>query len=213
MSSLALQVGASADDARNLDPNGVGSTNVQTQHIGKFNTTDKYWNGFRFLNVTIPQGATINSAILDIYSAQVTGGTTAKAIFYGNASDNATTFNTTTDKPELKARTTANVTKDFTCATWAATLGFGAETVDLASIVQEIVNRAGWASGNALSVIAYDNGSANTSYIGHSTYDRATDRGAKLTIDYTDPASGGQPIAKRIATIPFLGGSLRQRNF
>lgn len=190
MASLLVQVGASSDDARNLDSGGVGSTTVQTQHLGKFNTTDKYWNGFRFLNVTVPQGSTINSAIFDLYSAQVTGGTTAKVIYYGNAVDNATTFDTSTEKPQSKTRTTATVTKDYTVSTWTATLGFGAETVDLAPVVQEIVNRAGWASGNALVIIGFDNGSSNTNYIGHSTYDRATDRGAKLTIDYTPPGSG-----------------------
>lgn len=109
MATLSLQVGASSDDARNLETLGVGSTNVQTQHLGKFNTTDKYVNGFRFTNVTIPQGATISSAIFDLYSAQVTGGTTAKVRYYGNAVDDATTFNTTTEKPEAKTKTTAFV--------------------------------------------------------------------------------------------------------
>lgn len=189
MSSLALQVGASSDDARNLDPNGAASITVVTQHLGKFNTTDKYWNGFRFTGVTIPQGATINSATFDLYSAQVTSGTTAKVIYYGNAIDNAVTFDTSAETPQAKARTTATVTKDYTVASWTATAGFGVETVDLAGVVQEVINRAGWSSGNSLIIIGYDNGSANSSYIGHSTYDRATDRGAKLTIDYTSGAS------------------------
>lgn len=34
-----------------------------------------------------------------------------------------------------------------------------------------------------------------------------------ITVYYTDGGGGGQPIAKRTATVPFLGGSLRQRNF
>lgn len=184
MATLNLQVGASSDDARNI--NGGTSKNITavTQHIGKLTTTD-YWNGFRWTDVTIDQGATINSATLDLYSAQVTAGTTAKAIFYGVAADNTATFNTTTEYPEGKPRTTASVTKDFTVASWAASLGFGVETVNVTTLIQEIVNRAGWASGNALAIVCHDNGSTNDNYIGHSTYDRAIDRGAKLDIDYT----------------------------
>lgn len=189
MATLTVQVLASSDDARNLDPNSTASLVTTTNHLGKFNTTDKYWEGFRFNSVTIPQGATINSAIFDLYSSGTAAGTTAKVIYYGNAVDNATTFNTTTEKPQSKTRTTATVTKDYTVASWNPTTGFGVETVDLAAIVQEIVNRAGWVSGNSLSIIGFDNGSADTNYIGYSTFDRAVDRGAKLTIDYTVAAA------------------------
>jgi|GEM_PF-6748630 len=34
-----------------------------------------------------------------------------------------------------------------------------------------------------------------------------------LPYQFIFPQTSGQPIIKRIATIPFLGGSLRQRNF
>jgi hypothetical protein len=192
MSTLALQVGASSDDARNLAPLGAGSLTVVTMHLGKFNTTDKYWLGFRFAGVTIPNGATINSATLDFYSSGTAIGTSPLVIFYGNAIDNATTFNTTTEKPESKARTTATVAKTYTSALWNPTIGFGIETVDMATIVQEIINRAGWVSGNALSILAYDNGSANSTYIGISTYDNASTKAAKLTIGYT--TGGGATV-------------------
>lgn len=185
MATLNLQVGVSTDDARNINGGTSKTTNATTQHIGKFNATDDYWNGFRWTNVTIPQGATINSAVLDLYSAQVTAGTTAKSIWYGVLELNTATFNTSTSYPEGKSRTTATVTKDFTVATWNATAGFGVDTFDVSSLVQEIVNQGSWSSGNTMALVCHDNGSASTNYIGHSTYDRATDRGAKLTIDYT----------------------------
>lgn len=180
-----FQVGASSDDARNINGGTSKSITATTMHLGKFNTTDDYWNGFRWTNVTIPQGATITSAILDLYSAQVTAGTTAKTIWYGVLETNTATFNTTTEYPEGKARTTATVTKDFDVATWAATGGFGVDTFDISPLIQEIVNQVGWASGNSLAVVGHNNGSSDTNYIGHSTYDRATDRGAQLTITYT----------------------------
>jgi hypothetical protein len=103
----------------------------------------------------------------------------------------------------VKTEKTATVTKDFNVATWSATFGYGVETVDVTALVQEIVNQAGWASGNALAIVCHDNGSSNDNYIGHSTYDRATDRGAKLTIEYTE---GGVTVVKDIigmGIIPF----------
>jgi spore germination protein YaaH len=175
-----FQVLASADDARNINGGTSKSINATTQHLGKFSTTD-YWNGWRFNNVTIPQGATIQSATLDLYSAQVTSGTTAKVIFYGVDEDDTAAFNTSTSYPEGKTRTTASVTKDFTVSEWSA-LGFGVDLVDVTTLIQEIVDRAGWESGNDLAIVAHDNGSSDNNYIGYSTYDRATDRGAKLTI-------------------------------
>jgi hypothetical protein len=39
-------------------------------HLGQTGGQD-YWNGWRWLNVAIPQGSTINSATLDLYSAGV----------------------------------------------------------------------------------------------------------------------------------------------
>lgn len=186
MAVLNLAVGASSDDARNLVPNSTFSATAVTQHLGKFSTTDIYYNGFRWTNVTIPQGATINSALITLYCANVNGGTTAKTIWYGEASDNAVTFsNTTAGKPEGRTHTSASVAKDFATANWT-TVGYNtSDQIDVTSLVQEIINRAGWASGNALAIVATDNGSANTNYIGHSTYDRAVDRGAKLDITYS----------------------------
>lgn len=192
MATWSGNVLASTDDARNLVPDSTYSATATTQHLGKFNTTDIYYNGFRWNSVTIPQGATINSAYVTLYCANVNGGTTAKTIWYGEAADNAVTFsNTTANKPEGRAHTTASTAKDFATASWTVVGYNTGDKVDVTSIVQEIINRAGWSSGNSLVIVATDNGSSNTNYIGHSTYDRAVDRGAQLDIDYT--VSSGAP--------------------
>lgn len=184
MPTVNLQVNASTDDARNVAGDASKQTNPITQHLGKFSTTD-YYNGFRFTNVTVPQGATIQSALIDFYYAEAKSGTTASVIFYGQDVDDATTFNVTTDHPEGKTpATTATVAHNYTLSNFS-TLGFGNETVDIASIIQEIVNRAGWVSGNDIVIVGHDNGSSDDNYFGFSTYDRATDRGATLAVTYT----------------------------
>jgi hypothetical protein len=186
MPTVNLAVSASTDDARNIDGNGTFSATAITQHLGMFNATDDYYNGFRWTNVAVPQGATITSATVTLYCAATNGGTTAQTIWWGEASDNAATFaNSAGGKPEGRTPTTATVTKSFSISNWGS-IGYNTgDTITVTSIVQEIVNRAGWASGNALVIVAHDNGSASTNYIGHSTYDRDVNRGAKLDIDYT----------------------------
>lgn len=178
-----FQVNASSDDARNTNGGTSPVITAISQYLGINSSTD-YWNGWRWTNVTVPQGATIVSATLDLYSAQLTSGT-AKAIFYGVNEDDLTTFNTSTSYPEGKSRTTASKAVNFNMTAWTNTLGYGAELIDVKDLVQEIINRSGWVSGNAMGIVAHDNASGGTNnYVGHSTYDRATDRGAKLTITY-----------------------------
>ena len=205
MPTLVLQVGASTDDARNISGDSTFTATAVTQHIG-INAGVDYWNGWRFTNVTVPQGVTVNSASLDLFSAGVTSGTSAQAIFYGVGADNATTFaNTAGNKPETKARTTASATKSLSIATWNTT-GFGVDPIDVTSLVQEIINRVGWSSGNALAIVGHDNGSAANTYIGYSTWDFSGNaRGANLTIDYIDPNA---PTAPASLTATQSGGTI-----
>lgn len=195
MASVSIQVAASTDDARNISSNGTFNATITSQQIG-INASVNYWNGWRWLNVTVPQGATITSATLDLFSAGTATGTTALAKFYGELSANPVTFaNSTPGKPEGRAHTTASTTKSFTASAWHTT-GFGIDLIDVTSIVQEIVNQGSFASGHAMVIVATDNGSANNNYIGHSTYDSNTARGATLRISYSaSTAAPGPPTA------------------
>lgn len=188
-----LQVQAAADDARNIYPGQSFTNTPVTQHLGKFNTINSYDNGWRWLALPVPQGTTVISAYMTLYSANVKAGTTAKAIFYGVAEDSATAFaNNAANIPGGKTKTTASVAKDFVVANWG-TVGFNdTDTIDVTSLVQEIINRAGWVSGNNIAIVARDNGSSNTNYIGHSTYNSDPTRGAKLTVTFL---TGAEPTA------------------
>lgn len=138
----------------------------------------------RFTGVTIPQGTTINSAkIRFIASATKTPSIAAK--IEGVAEDNTGEFVTS---PEDTARTR---TKTSANAAWngsiSHTLDSALDTPDITSIVQEIVNRGGWASGNAMAFFLSDDGSSSGNYISVYEYNTTTPNGAKaaeLIIDY-----------------------------
>lgn len=147
--------GSSADDAIELVSSGAVSI---TDHGTNNGVKGSNHVGFRFPNVTITQGATITSAVLKFKLANYTGsGNVDHVTTYAEASDNAAQFTTGTSNISARARTTANIAANTLGATdvvWE-TNGFS-----VASLIQEVVNRGGWVSGNALAILFIGDGTA-----------------------------------------------------
>lgn len=160
-------------------------------------------NVFRFNNVTIPQGSTINSATLYIKSSSADSGAVSLKI-YGNDTDNPS-FPTSIATADALVKTTANVDWDITDA-WDDTVTYSSP--DLSTIIQEIVDRVGFSSGNNLQLIL--------NFVSGSIY-RTADRGGvtgigiKLTVDYTAPPVTLSSITVTPSTASLKGvGSTRQ---
>ena len=144
--TVEYQVAGSADDAFSSIP-------ATTQGL-----TDKWLGvgnhaaGMRFCGVRIPQGATINRASLRI-CAHPNGLTAAfDGIVKGEATDNAAAFATTNRVVGKLTTTTASTDWTWTQEEpWTANAWY--ESADIGPIVQEIVNRPGWAWDNALVII------------------------------------------------------------
>ena len=137
-------------------------------------------SGFRFSGVTVPKGSTINSATFRPYMANHTNDFLYCKI-YGHAVDNSEDFSST---PYIKdtgyrSRTTANYSFSLNDQ------GDGYKSYTVTSIVQEIVNRSGWVSGYALSLLMIGNTSSTSREAQfYSVYGYP---GAQLVIDYTPP--------------------------
>jgi Calcineurin-like phosphoesterase len=108
--------------------------------------------GLRFTGLTIPQGATIQNAYIQFQTAASTTGACSLTV-RGQAADNPDTFARTTNNISSRPLTTASV--GWPPATWPTVGAHGTDqrTPNLSSIVSEIVNRSGWASGNAMAYI------------------------------------------------------------
>jgi len=102
--------------------------------------------GLRFQNLNIPAGAIISSAMIRFKSAARKSVDTSLVIKGENA-DNASAFTSTAHDISARPDTTASVSWN-TVPTW--TNGAFYETPELATIVQEVVNRGGWAANNAM---------------------------------------------------------------
>jgi hypothetical protein len=108
--------------------------------------------GLRFTGVNLPQGAVITNAYVQ-FAADETGSGAAALTIRGQAADNAPAFTTASSNLSSRATTTASV--GWAPPDW---LTVGAATAaqrtsDLSPILQEIVGRQGWTSGNALALL------------------------------------------------------------
>ena len=117
--------------------------------LGKGNANNKLHGSFCFGSVAIPQGATIVTALLSFKSFDNFNSTTVNLVVYGNAVDNAAPPTTWAQADGLAA-TTANVPWNNLPA-W--TTGTRYTAPDVKVIIQEIVNRSGWVSGNNLQLM------------------------------------------------------------
>ena len=187
--SLDLQVTAASDDANERDrASEVPSLNADLILMDA-NTTDvRHWGGFRWTNVTVPPGATITTALLDLNLH--TNQDDALVTVYGENVDNAATFTATTDNIKNRPKTIASVSWAVDSLVSGADVWLSGESPDarleVKSLVQEIVSRPGWSSGNAL-VLFSQPGTAAFKQLRPQSYDQAPvgTLGAKLHIAYT----------------------------
>lgn len=144
---------------------------------------------FRFTSVTIPAGATINSCTMD-FTTTVGAGTPDIRMSF-EAADNPAFPTTATD---AAGRTVTTAYGNFVTA-WP---GAGRRTTPgMAASLQEVVDRGGWASGNAIQNHWRDFKATGSNYIQGYTIERAgTADDPYLTVDYT-VAAKAQPVFRR----------------
>jgi hypothetical protein len=192
--TLNLQVGASADDGEQASSDAM---NITGSSPGSDSTTEHV--GSRFQNVTIPNASTINDAI---YTVSLVSATLDEPLHQvrGQAADTTLAFTTALNNIDSRPRTTATVQWNSTglgsstgFVEWgAATFGGAGATIE--TIIQEIVNRAGWVSGNSMVLIWEQHTLDATRDLFIDEYDASSAQAPKLDIDYT----GAGPSTSRV---------------
>jgi hypothetical protein len=114
---------------------------------------DSGWSdagGYQFA-VTIPQGATITSAKLQVYSASHSGATGAyTARISIEDVDNASAFDGTPN--DIYGRSYYITTVDWSIPAAGLDTGTWSDSPDIKDLIQHIVSKTGWSSGNYLSI-------------------------------------------------------------
>ncbi|REK40930.1 MAG: hypothetical protein DWQ20_00960 [Actinobacteria bacterium] len=181
MTTLNVQISAGNDDADDTGSVDSGGNNINMDASTSGNDEQ---GGFVWDSVTVPNGATINSATWEPYVRLA--GNDPGADIYGEDVDDADDFVTTAD---INGRTKTSASVEWDAENVVASDGF-VESPDIASIISEITSRGGWSSGNSLCLVVIGKTSLNRGFLARS-YDNDAAQGAKLNIDYTAAASGG----------------------
>lgn len=165
---------------------------------------DSYWGDniacVRFNNITIPNSATISSA----YITFIASGTSAYQYYlkiYGVDEDDTADFSS---DPTGRTKTTAAV--DWDQNGWSS--GTSYNTPSITSIVQEIVDRAGWSSGNDMGFFVQDDGGSSHT-VDMYDYQDSGENHAVLTINYSGASASLSPSASPSSSVsPSLSKSL-----
>ncbi len=105
--------------------------------------------GLRFLNVTLPAGATITEAYIQ-FTQDEANSAAANVLVQGQASPNPLGFTTANFNVSSRPRTTNSTTWIPVPWTVNGSAGPGQRTPSLITVVQELIGQGGWASGNAM---------------------------------------------------------------
>ena len=177
---LDVAVSATNDDAEQASATGAMDLSSSDLELVADGSTVQLV-GMRFGAVTIPQGAQILAAYLQFVTDE-TGSAATSLTVQGEAADTAGVFTTAASNISSRPRTTAAVPWSPPPWTVIGEAGANQRTPNLAGVIQEIVNRPGWASGNAVAVIITGTGRRTA-----EAFESGAAIAPELHIEYTLP--------------------------
>ncbi len=163
---IERRVAAEDDDAEERFSDGNMFWQSVDLDLAVGSTTDIV--GMRFTNITIPQDAAIQIAWVQ-FKAEETGSGAIALTILGEDVDDAAQF--IDSSYNITSRSTTGESVAWSPPAWNSTgeAGVDQRTPDISAIIQEIVDRPGWSSGNALVIIITGTGTRTAeSYDGNA---------------------------------------------
>lgn len=196
--TVTVQITEEDDDVEEGAINGAMAFSSSDLELGEYDT----WTqggiaqgvqkiGLRFLALDIPAGATILAANIQ-FTCDATGADEAEMTIYGEDVGNASPFTETPYDLSNRTKTIANSVWDIPEWVNKDDAGLAQQTPELASIVQTIVSRTDWVSGNNMVFLLVPSGSTideTSSSGGREAEAGPGDDAALLTIIYELEAS------------------------
>ena len=171
--TVTVQVGASSDDM--YETSGSANLTSETFPIGGAST---YYAGMRFTNVTVPQGATITDAYVEVYMPSGQWIQVDYDIYAEDTADSSTftTANSAGDRPGTSAVANYSSSENWSSG-WH-------ELEHVTAAVQEVVDRNDWSAGNALAIILNGTGGQwGRKFV--TSYNGSPANAPRLVIEYT----------------------------
>lgn len=139
----------------------LGSSDLELGEFDTFGTPDLGLQkiGLRFNGVTIPVGATIASASVQ-FTCDATGANPTEMTIYGEDIGNPVAYDDVDPANNVSSRTLTNANTVWNIPEWVSVGDKlpAQKTVDISSIIQEIIDRGDWVSGNSLNIIMIPTG-------------------------------------------------------
>jgi hypothetical protein len=177
---IEIGVGAGANDAHEKDNNTTfNSTTTDVNFSSSASDTARYNGGLRFDPINIPPWSTITTSYMKWIGRSVAD-TDPNCDVFADDEDDSNDFVAEQDVT-LRTRTTASTS--IPSGTITLNTSTYVNTPSLNSVVQEIVDRANWSTGNALTMLV-DGKSDTTIAVRLKTYECDSTEAARLHIEF-----------------------------
>ena len=193
--TVSAQISIGNDDAEETLNN-----NSVSRNGNRINMNNNQINGFRFNNSGIPKGASISSATLSLTSRSNSSDAMTLRLF-GELNNDAVTFANANGDISSRVKTSNYI--DWTPDTWS--LDQVVTSPDLSSIVQELVNQAGWMEDDLVLLQTFESGSGERQAY---SYNASDTKAAKLDVSYQMGTPGQQTIGLRFQDVGIPQGAI-----
>ena len=184
--TVQVRVNSGSDDAEETISDGsMYITSSDIELVDDMDSNGEQIVGLRFNGVEIPQGKTITSAYIE-FETDTTDTVSTSLVISAQASDNAATFSSTGFDISSRLTTSASVAWND-IPSWNI-VDEKHQTPDLTTLVQEVVNRSGWADGNSMGFL-FDGAGSRTA----ESYEGEATAAALLHIEFDDSPPPNNP--------------------
>ena len=172
--SIEVRVSSGTDDAEEHS----GDMSLSSSDLELTTDDEEQTIGIRFDGIDIPQGATVTNAYVQ-FTTDETDDDPTRLNVVAQAHDDAPTFASRDKNISSRATTRAGVA--WSPAPWKrkGEAGPDQRTPNLAAVLQEVVDRPGWESGNALALVVTGSGQRTA-----ESYNGERDKAPVLHVEY-----------------------------
>ena len=187
---IETSISASNDDAESNKNGGAAWYNNNDLDIGRFdgNNNTESALGLRFNNLTIPPNSQITAAYIEFKAKIASDAAAVNLQIAGEDIDDAPTFTTANNNITGRTQTTSKASWSI-AGQWVANNSY--QTSDIKGVIQEIVDRDGWTSGNSMAfIIQNDSANPSNAWRAAKPFDGfGIAESPKLHIEYTQAAT------------------------
>ncbi len=191
--NVSVQISSSNDDVEEAEDGYMymNSSDIELVYDSYVSHSAAQGNqtvGLRFTDLGIPQGAAITNAYVQFTCDEVVNNSGTMYIF-GQAIDDSPAFSSSTGDVSSRTKTSASVTWNPPSWNSEGASGVDQQTSDISAVIQEIVDRPGFSSLSAVSIIITGTGTRIA-----EAYEGSAASAAILNIEYSVGEQNAAPV-------------------